>query len=499
MAEVAPPSISQSKVQTESSATPPSIPSFKPIHSLVLDTGPLIKNDPPASVLIAKAEQLYTLPCIIQEIRDAATRSRVETTLLPFITLRSPRPESVRFISGFAKKTGDLSVLSRPDLEVLALGYELECERNGGDWRLRNTPDQQRVNGRPPARDAVAQEGESETGSKDEQVVEEAEVVVESVEVTEGQEVAKEIVEDNQAEKTTEESLDNNLQNLSLETPVNNETHETDGEPKQPDVDEQSQEIIEEQVEPQTSGEKDGEAESQLQISTEEIAEEEVNEEDDDDDDDDDEGWITPSNLKKHQAKDSGSVIPGQSAQKTLQAAILTSDYAMQNVALRMNLNLVTPSLARITQLKNWVLRCHGCFTITKDMDKQFCPKCGQPTLTRTSCSTDQRGNFVVHLKRNFQWNNRGNVFSVPKPTHGSSNGRLPKGAGGKNAWGTGLIMSEDQKEFTRAEDEQRRARKKDLLDEDYLPGILTGSRPNGAGGKIKIGASRNINSRRKR
>ncbi|KAJ3519741.1 hypothetical protein NM208_g14007 [Fusarium decemcellulare] len=122
---------------------------LKPIHSLVLDTGPLIKNDPPANTLRAKAEQLYTLPCIISEIRDAATRSRVETTLLPFVTLRSPKPESVKVIRDFARRTGDLAVLSKPDIEVLALGYELECERNGGDWRLRKTPGQKGLNGKP--------------------------------------------------------------------------------------------------------------------------------------------------------------------------------------------------------------------------------------------------------------------------------------------------------------------------------------------------------------
>jgi RNA-binding protein NOB1 len=214
--------------------------------------------------------------------------------------------------------------------------------------------------------------------------------------------------------------------------------------------------------------------------------------------DSDDEGWITPSNLKKHQAADaSAGSTPAQPAQKTLQAAILTSDYAMQNVALRININLITPTFSRITHLKNWVLRCHGCFAISKEMDKQFCPKCGQPTLTRTSCSTDQNGNFQVHLKKNFQWNNRGNVYSVPKAVHGTANGRLPKGAGGKNGWGRELILAEDQKEFVRANEEQKRQRARDIMDEDYLPAILSGKRT-GGGGKIRVGAGKNVNSKKK-
>ncbi|KAH7202362.1 Nin one binding Zn-ribbon like-domain-containing protein [Fusarium oxysporum] len=437
----------------------------KPIHSLVLDTGPLIKNDPPANTLRAKAEQLYTLPCIISEIRDAATRARVETTLLPFITLRSPNPESVKVIRDFARRTGDLAVLSKPDIDVLALGYELECERNGGEWRLRKTPGQKGLNGKPnkPA------EGETKTETETEKV---------------------------------EETLEKAVDNLTIENPI-----------EQPTVGESSQSteakdtVAETVAEPEPKATESGTevTEETATNATAETAQagekadetiEAVEEASDGDASDDEGGWITPSNLKKHQAADTGAT-PSAPVQKTLQAAVLTSDYAMQNVALRMNLNLVAPSLARITHLKNWVLRCHGCFKITKEMNKQFCPSCGQPTLNRVSCSTDEHGNFKIHLKKNFQWNNRGNVYSVPKPVHGSANGRLPKNAGGKNGWGNNLILAEDQKEFTRAGEEQRRQRKKDIMDQDYLPDLLTGHRA-GGGQKIRVGAGRNVNSKKK-
>ncbi|EHK20166.1 uncharacterized protein TRIVIDRAFT_81087 [Trichoderma virens Gv29-8] len=442
---------------TEPSATP-TVATAKPIHSLVLDTGPLIKNDPPASVLIAKAEKLYTLPNIISEIRDVATRSRVETTLLPFVTLRSPRPESLKFIADFAKKTGDYGVLSRPDMEVLALGYELECERNGGDWRLRNTPSQKGLNGKPQ-QDKPTEEAQEEPAPADG-----AQQITEPEETPE----AADEQENAQSEPHAGASLNNDMQNLSLEASGNSEEQPTPT---------GATEAVEETQDS-----------SPVAQQPEEVPEES-----------DDEGWITPSNLKKQQAIDSGAAGTNDKAPpKILQAAILTSDYAMQNVALRINLNLVTPSFSRITYLKTWVLRCHGCFNITKDMNKQFCPKCGQSTLTRTSCSTDQHGNFKIHLKQNFQWNNRGNVFSVPKPVHGSANGRLPKNVGGKNGWGRDLILAEDQKEHVKALDDQRRQRKKDLMDDDFLPGLLTGNR-SGAGNRIKVGAGRAVNSRRKR
>lgn len=430
-------------------ATPPAEPSapqptaLKPIHSLVLDTGPLIKNDPSVSALLSQAEKLYTIPSVIPEIRDPATRARVETTLLPFVTVRAPGPASIKFVTDFARRTGDLAVLSRPDIEVIALGYELECERNGGDWRLRNTPVQKRLNGRPKEAEAQA---DAEDSPKDDL----------------GNPAAPPTAE---GEETESPALEDKLDGLRLQPTENATSAEEEAAAEEPSAT------------PDASAANPDIPETQQ--------------------DSDDEGWITPSNLKRHQAAESAGSTPSQPAQKTLQAAILTSDYAMQNVALRININLVTPSFSRITHLKNWVLRCHGCFAITKDMEKQFCPKCGQPTLTRASCSTDQHGNFQVHLKKNFQWNKRGNVYSVPKAVHGSANGRLPKGAGGKNGWGRDLVLAEDQKEYVRASEEHKRQRNKDVMDEDYLPGILSGKRSGGAA-KVRVGAGRNVNSKRK-
>lgn len=115
-------------------------PTQKPIHSLILDTGPLIKNVVSISTIINSAEELYTTPAIISEIRDEATRMRVETTLMPFLKVRNPSPASYDAVIAFSKKTGDHAVLSRQDLGILALAYEIHCERNKGDWGLRSVP-----------------------------------------------------------------------------------------------------------------------------------------------------------------------------------------------------------------------------------------------------------------------------------------------------------------------------------------------------------------------
>jgi RNA-binding protein NOB1 len=59
-------------------------------------------------------------------------------------------------------------------------------------------------------------------------------------------------------------------------------------------------------------------------------------------------------------------------------------------------------------------------------------------------------------------------------------------------------MLAEDQKEYLKKGEEIKRERKKDLMDEDRLPGLLTGDRPGGSG-KIKVGGGRNINSKRRR
>ncbi|KAI4150397.1 MAG: hypothetical protein LQ340_004115, partial [Diploschistes diacapsis] len=129
----------------------------KPVHSIVLDAAPLLTNSPSISSLLKTSEQLFTTPSVISEIRDPVARSRLETVVVPFLTVRIPSASSIQIIADFARKSGDLAVLSRTDLEVLALSYELECERNRGDWRLRRTPGQKELNGSPPKQEQDTQ------------------------------------------------------------------------------------------------------------------------------------------------------------------------------------------------------------------------------------------------------------------------------------------------------------------------------------------------------
>jgi len=427
------------------------IESQKPVHTIVLDTGAIIRNHPTVSTLLAQSEQIVTVPAIISEIRDAATRTRVETQLMPFLTIRSPTPASIKFVTDFARKTGDLDVLSKPDIQIVALAYELECERNGGDWRLRKNPGQKGMNGKPPVKEDVKPEEAADGKQED---------------ATETkQEETTETLPENSNTDSSVQQISEDLAKSKIEEVENTASEDSVAQDAQPaDV-------------------------AQTNATAQEEAE--------DSGEDSDGGWITPSNLKKHQEKDSsGSTESTQSAQSVLQVATLTTDFAMQNVLLQINLNLISPTMQRVKHLKTYILRCHACFCTTKEMSKQFCPRCGSPTLTRVACSTTSNGEFKLHLKKNMQWNTRGDRFSIPKPVHGSANGRVQ--GGGKGHWGNDLILAEDQKEFTRHHEEEKRRKERDLMDEDYLPSILTGARNNRSGGRMKVGGGRNVNSKKR-
>jgi len=448
---------------------------YKLVHTLVIDAGPIIKNDPAVSSLIAQSHRIVTLPAIIDEIKDTATRARLDSTLRPFLELRNPTPASVKVITDFARRTGDLAVLSRPDIHLMALAYEIECERNGGDWRLRRVPGQKTLNGAPPTRTVV-----------------EASTADENSKPVETSESAKEVVSET---LTADASLSNTVDALAA---VN--IDESSAATPETVISEESVAPIEmtsapvENITPEKAMETTCD-EQEAGTNREETT---ANEENSDSDSD---GWITPSNLKKQQEKDASSSLSQTKEPKTMQVAMLTSDFAMQNVLLQMNLNLLSSSFQRVRHIKTYILRCHACFEKVRDMSKQFCPRCGKPTLTRVACSTDQNGKFTLHLKKNMQWNTRGDRFSIPKTVGGSASGKLNVGGGGKGGgnggWGRELILAEDQKEYTRATAEQSRSKARDLMDEDYMPAILSGDRMR-TGGRVKVGAGRNVNSRKR-
>jgi len=399
-------------------------------------------------------------------------------------------------VTDFARRTGDLAVLSTVDLEIAALAYEVECEENGGDWRLRSRPGA-KLNGPIPITAPMAlTDSATLTSSKVEE---------------NGDGVGDENKEDGEGVGEEHKSVEDIVAGVGKVDLEEKEKESINIEKAEKTVN-----IEENQKENMTIEEKEEKNVSLEEGQTGYVEKEKVNDKENTETDESDESeggeWITPTNLLRKQAQESNnsSSTPATSTSKSsprITVATLTTDHALQNLLLQINLNLLSPSLTRITNIRTTLLRCHACFLLHKKPNLQFCQRCGKPTLTRVTCTTDSKtGEIKVHLKKNMQWNHRGDRYSIPKPVAGASNGK--RLGGGKDGWGNDLVLVEDQKEAIKAaveKDRQERRTAKGLerdgvMDLDYLPGLVSGIRKDDRqySGKMKVGAGRNVNSKKR-
>ncbi len=155
--------------------------------------------------------------------------------------------------------------------------------------------------------------------------------------------------------------------------------------------------------------------------------------------------WATAGSARTH--------APSAAPPADLPAvSCATTDYAMQNVLLRLGLAPLGPSGRTITALRSFLLRCHACFWTTLDTARRFCDRCGGPTLLRASYSLRAGGEREIHLQRGRVWNVRGTVAPL---SYRSNLARAGDHAGGA------VLLREDQKEYVRAMASHRRAEKK--------------------------------------
>lgn len=159
--------------------------------------------------------------------------------------------------------------------------------------------------------------------------------------------------------------------------------------------------------------------------------------------DDDGEGWITTTSVIRSM-KAAGHLDPTRDPAKVKDGAVnapkgpvgpplsqrtacATTDFAMQNVILQMNLSLLTVDGVKVRRLKSWVTRCGACFTIyTGDQNglgttRLFCERCGSDFMQRIAASVDGKtGRLKLHLSKKYKTNTRGTKFSLPAPGKGN-------------------------------------------------------------------------------
>jgi RNA-binding protein NOB1 len=441
---------------------------FAPVHyrCVVVDANAIINAG--SSSLFGIADTFVTTPEVMNEIRDARARQVLDTIQFSIDT-RTPSEDQINSVIQFAKKTGDFATLSKNDITLIALARQIEQEYNGAT-HIRTEPllDITTVGllnpsilSPPPEKSTIpckfyTSETGCRAGSKCEffhdpnatnvVVYVEKEVDQSSLPAAQGGDVPPplddtwEVVPRKSkgqrhapAPKKPLQSLSSaplggGLERVSMQESNPTEVLSVSTPVPLKDVDLFGSEIA-------SSG--------HVRCILEKA-------------EDDDGDWIMPAAAPlptesigddgadsrtegSFQAEDEEAVVAAlleessKSSTKELNripVACITSDYAMQNLILQMNLQLATMQGKLVSSVKSWVLKCDACFTITTKVDKLFCPRCGNAALQRLGVTLGHDGRPRYHYKARRQFNVRGTQFALPAPT------------GGRNP---SLLLREDQ------------------------------------------------------
>jgi len=128
---------------------------------------------------------------------------------------------------------------------------------------------------------------------------------------------------------------------------------------------------------------------------------------------DDDAGWISPENVEEYKAALAETVDGQSKGDQVFKVACLTLDFAMQNVILQMNMNLVSVDGLAIHTCQKWVKRCLSCRKFVKDMELQYCKNCGSGVLQKLSYTVNKDGSIHYNLPRH-KPSLRGTIYPIP-------------------------------------------------------------------------------------
>jgi RNA-binding protein NOB1 len=135
-----------------------------------------------------------------------------------------------------------------------------------------------------------------------------------------------------------------------------------------------------------------------------------------------DDGWITEDNIKDLN-KNNWDVLTEQESK----VGCITTDYAVQNIIKQIGLSIISLDGRIINEVRTYIRRCYGCFTLTSNMTRMFCPKCGNKSLKRVAVYLDKNGKQCVYINNKRPLSVKGKKYSLPKPQGGkhSINPRL--------------------------------------------------------------------------
>lgn len=350
------------------------------------------------------------MPDVIAEIRDKRARNALEH--LPFtLQTREPSAEALNAVVNFSRKTGDFAYLSLTDLRVMALTYMLEAEANGTE-HLKTSPELSRTIARDANGKIIGAEPTvpckffgSAMGCKfgaDCKFLHDESLVAANPS-GEGE------AADGSASKTLPKvaipcrffNTPDGCRNGDA-CPFVHEASADDAANDEPAV---PQGPVRDEV-------RNADVKSRILggfgASSNAGAFE-----------DDGKNWITETNFAKFVASPFGDGKGVEAIGDGLQVACITTDFSMQNVLLQIGLRLLSAEGMLIKRVKQWILKCIACFTTSTEMERMFCPKCGNNTMERVSYSLGQDGKMTFHTRANRPVKLTGTKYSLPKPKGG--------------------------------------------------------------------------------
>ncbi|KAM3877258.1 RNA-binding protein NOB1 [Diretmus argenteus] len=349
------------------------------VEHVVADAGAFLKKAPLQDI----GKNIYTLKDVVDEIRDKATRRSL--AVLPYqLNFKEPQPEYIRLVTEFSKKTGDYPSLSATDIKVLALTYQLEREHVGAE-HLRKEPEVKveiRSTRRHP--EAPVHVAGFHFPSK------------KPADGLSGRQTQTSVPAD---EFNSFQFWRNPLPNIEVELLELLSVEDVSvSDDSRTEVESLEAEPCEDQ-----SGEDTGE----------DVEEEE--------EEDDGGGWINPSNIQQVKMECGDCTAPAD-----VKVGCLTTDFAMQNVLIQIGLHVLSVNGMLIKQARNYIMRCHACFKTTTNMNKMFCPHCGNKTLKKIAVTVNEDGSIRMHLAKNPKvLNPKGLRYSLPMP-QGGKHGNNP-------------------------------------------------------------------------
>lgn len=130
---------------------------------LILDTNAFIKG---LDDYVSLADALVTVPQVVQEIKDRASRELLERLPIKLVIL-DPSTESIRRVMDMAAKTGDAGAMSRTDVRLCALA--LECCMATNTLKDSIVPSAPKVNPKAFTQDQSIEEVREEVSDDEEQ------------------------------------------------------------------------------------------------------------------------------------------------------------------------------------------------------------------------------------------------------------------------------------------------------------------------------------------